>query len=99
MRIRLLFVLALLAAWPAHAQVGKWVDKQGKVHYGDQPPQVPVKEVPLANGTVSLADEGPFHAAPAQWASRSAANVGSAAAGGSSAAPVSRASGYRRCGR
>ena len=29
---------ALLAASTAHAQVYRWVDEQGKVHYGERPP-------------------------------------------------------------
>ena len=29
---------ALLAACAAHAQVYRWVDEQGKVHYGERPP-------------------------------------------------------------
>ena len=29
---------ALLAAVAAHAQVYRWVDEQGKVHYGERPP-------------------------------------------------------------
>jgi len=33
-----LFVLALLLATPAAAQVYKWTDPSGKVHYGDRPP-------------------------------------------------------------
>lgn len=36
-RAGLLFALALLAA-PAGAEIFKWTDSQGKVHYGDQPP-------------------------------------------------------------
>ena len=31
--------LALLAASAAHAQVYRWTDSQGKVHYGDRPPE------------------------------------------------------------
>ena len=30
--------IALLLALPAHAEVYKWTDANGKVHYGDQPP-------------------------------------------------------------
>ena len=29
---------AFLAAFAAHAQVYRWVDEQGKVHYGERPP-------------------------------------------------------------
>jgi hypothetical protein len=35
---RLLPLLFLLAAAPAHAQVFKWVDASGNTHYSDQPP-------------------------------------------------------------
>lgn len=33
-----LFLLALLLATAAQAQTYRWVDKEGKVHYGDRPP-------------------------------------------------------------
>mgnify|MGYP001033212871 FL=1 len=33
-----LFLLALLLVSAAHAQTYRWVDKAGKVHYGDRPP-------------------------------------------------------------
>jgi hypothetical protein len=33
-----LALAALLAAATAHAQVYRWVDEQGKVHYGERPP-------------------------------------------------------------
>jgi hypothetical protein len=33
-----LFVLLILAAASADAELNKWVDQQGKVHYSDQPP-------------------------------------------------------------
>jgi hypothetical protein len=35
---KLLVLVALCAAFGAHAQVYKWVDKDGKVQYSDQPP-------------------------------------------------------------
>lgn len=35
---RLIPILFLLAAAPAHAQVFKWVDASGNVHYSDQAP-------------------------------------------------------------
>lgn len=37
---RLLFFCILSLAAPAHAEVYKWTDGQGKVHYSDQPPTV-----------------------------------------------------------
>ncbi|MEW6120880.1 MAG: DUF4124 domain-containing protein [Pseudomonadota bacterium] len=35
----------LLLAGPAHADLYKWVDGQGKVHYSDQPPTVEVQTI------------------------------------------------------
>lgn len=35
---RSIVLAALLAASAAHAQVYRWVDEQGKVHYGERPP-------------------------------------------------------------
>lgn len=37
MKARLFLLVTLLAA-AAHAQTYRWVDKDGKVHYGDRPP-------------------------------------------------------------
>ena len=34
-----LFCLPLFSVFPASAEIYKWVDEQGKVHYGDRPPQ------------------------------------------------------------
>jgi len=51
-------VLACLAAWmcPAAAQVSKWVDAQGRVHYGDRPPaSTGTRTLPL-RGTVSVGE-------------------------------------------
>ncbi len=31
-------LLMVMLAWPAGAEIYKWKDAQGKVHYGDQPP-------------------------------------------------------------
>ncbi len=38
MRQALIFLMALMLAGAAHAQLYKWVDKDGKVRYGDSPP-------------------------------------------------------------
>lgn len=35
---RAVLALALLSAGAIHAQTYRWVDKDGKVHYGDRPP-------------------------------------------------------------
>lgn len=42
---RLLYLGILLLAGPAHAELYKWVDGQGKVHYSDQPPSVEVHTI------------------------------------------------------
>ena len=38
MRQALIFLMALMLAGAAHAQLYKWVDTDGKVRYGDSPP-------------------------------------------------------------
>jgi len=40
-----LFLLALLLATAAQAQTYRWVDKEGKVHYGDRPPATAAGQV------------------------------------------------------
>jgi hypothetical protein len=42
---RLLFLSILVFAASAHAELYKWTDGQGKVHYADQPPTVNVETV------------------------------------------------------
>ncbi|MES2353519.1 MAG: glutaredoxin family protein [Pseudomonadota bacterium] len=45
MRAHIIFATALLVMSTAHAvEVYRWVDKDGKVHYGDQPPPSSVKD-------------------------------------------------------
>lgn len=50
-RLLIVVLLALVVALPATAQVYKWVDKDGKVHYTDKPPRDPkakaVKEMDI----------------------------------------------------
>jgi chromosome segregation ATPase len=41
---RLLVTLIALIAWPAFADVYKWVDENGKVQYSDKPPQTQAKK-------------------------------------------------------
>jgi glutaredoxin len=56
MKPALLLACLLVLAPPAAAQVTKWVDAQGRVHYGDRPPVGKnVAAAPL-RGTVSLGD-------------------------------------------
>lgn len=38
MRNILLFLAAMAASTCAHAEITKWVDSEGRVHYSDQPP-------------------------------------------------------------
>jgi glutaredoxin len=46
---RLIILLALLISAPGlHAEIYKWVDEQGQVHYSDQKPEDrPVTEIPM----------------------------------------------------
>ncbi len=43
---RLLFAFLILTAASANAELSKWVDQQGKVHYSDRPP-VGVEATPV----------------------------------------------------
>lgn len=58
---RRLCAIALLAASPALAQVYKWTDPSGKVHYGDRPPEEVKKQelkisIPSYDGPVQVRD-------------------------------------------
>lgn len=46
--MRLLLLLLLVAAAPAHAQVYRWIDARGTVHYSNNPPPEAVKADKLA---------------------------------------------------
>jgi hypothetical protein len=99
---RTLWVAACLGlSCPVHAQLGKWVDPQGRIYYGDQPPQTLVKERPVSRGAVSMADGAHYRSAPARWQSRSGGSA--TGIGGGDSAITSRVSsasrgGYWRCG-
>jgi hypothetical protein len=76
MRI-LIAVLALVAAAPAPADVYKWVDREGKVHYGDTPPPnsaakpVDVRKEPVVSGQPEKAppqEQAPVERAPVEKA-------------------------------
>jgi glutaredoxin len=59
--VRYLVIVALLIAAPAVAQVYKWTDPSGKVHYGDRPPDDAKKEevkirIPSYDGPVQVRD-------------------------------------------
>lgn len=54
--MRLLCLCLCLLALPAGADIAKWTDAEGRVHYGDRPPVGKgAKSEPL-RGTVSLSD-------------------------------------------
>jgi glutaredoxin len=58
---RALALIALLAVAPAAAQVYKWTDPNGKVHYGDRPPEDAKKQelkirIPSYDGPVQVRD-------------------------------------------
>jgi glutaredoxin len=59
--VRYLVVIALLFAATAAAQVYKWTDPSGKVHYGDRPPDDAKKQelkirIPSYDGPVEVRD-------------------------------------------
>lgn len=61
MRRLLLFILSSALAMAAAAQVYKWTDPTGKVHYGDSPPEDAKKQelrirIPSYDGPVEVAD-------------------------------------------
>ena len=66
MRQALIFLMALMLAGTAHAQLYKWVDKDGKVRYGDSPP-------PGAKTSALKAPQGAAAASPAPAAAKDAA--------------------------
>ena len=56
-----MILLLLIAAAPAAAQVYKWTDPSGKVHYGDRPPDDAKKQelkisIPSYDGPVQVRD-------------------------------------------
>ncbi|MYN02254.1 DUF4124 domain-containing protein [Pseudoduganella sp. DS3] len=56
---RFLWMVLALAALPAHAQLYKWTDANGKVHYSDRPQDgVDVKAVPRAATSGSTGSAG-----------------------------------------
>ena len=61
MRQALIFLMALMLAGAAHAQLYKWVDTDGKVRYGDSPP--PGAKASALKGAQSSAAEAPAPAA------------------------------------
>jgi glutaredoxin len=71
---RYLVVIALLVATPVAAQVYKWTDPSGKVHYGDRPPDDAKKQelrIQSYDGPVEVRD----------WSSVLGTKPGAAAAG------------------
>jgi len=103
MRAALVVALGIASlSGPATAQVNKWIDPQGRVYYGDQPPaRTLVKEKPVHRGAVSYADGAHFQSAPGKWTGYSRGG-GGVVQSGSAATPVSRAKaassgGYWRC--
>jgi glutaredoxin len=52
-------VAAMFVAATAGAQMYRWVDKDGKVHYTDTPPPAAAKSVQKRSGAPAAADTGP----------------------------------------
>jgi hypothetical protein len=46
------FCIALLSAGPAAAEVYRWVDEAGKVHFGDRPPDAGAETLDLPDASV-----------------------------------------------
>jgi type IV secretory pathway VirB10-like protein len=65
---RLLTLALLMVALPAAAAMYKWVDKDGKVHYSDQPPPDGAKQSGVVNAPMP-STSAPASAAPAPEAS------------------------------
>ena len=56
---RLVFLtISLLLAWPASAQLYRWVDDQGQVHYSDQPPPANIKKTQRIKTPSASAEPG-----------------------------------------
>jgi glutaredoxin len=51
-----LLLCAIVLALPASAEVKKWVDAQGRAHYGDRPPAAKETRSASLRGTVSVGD-------------------------------------------
>ena len=56
--MRHLLLILVLAAWPAWAQIYKWVDEKGRVQYGEKPP-AGAKSAPLRPPQPSGATQRP----------------------------------------
>ncbi len=63
---RLLTLVLLVVALPASAVMYKWVDKDGKIHYSDQPPPEGAKQSGVVNTPAPTTT--PATAAPAEGA-------------------------------
>ena len=59
MRKLAIAVAAMLVAATAGAQMYRWVDKDGKVHYTDTPPPGAAKDVQKRGAAAAPADAGP----------------------------------------
>lgn len=66
---KFLAILLLLSATAAFAELNKWVDAQGKVHYSDEPPPANVKSKTLRTAPAAAASAP---AAPKSIAEREA---------------------------
>lgn len=70
-----LLIILLLASANAFAELNKWVDANGKVHYSDQPPpaNVKVKTLHSASGTAAPPSAGSVTASSAPAAPKTMA--------------------------
>ena len=92
----LMLVLALAAAAPAAADVYKWIDREGKVHYGDTPPPnsaarpIDVRKEPVVSvpGAVQPGESAAKQSVPADSSGMKAPEPASAAQAPEAAAPA-----------
>ena len=56
----IVLILVLMTGFVSHAEIHKWVDKNGKVHYGDRPPKTNVEILEISVETFSDVEVRPM---------------------------------------
>ena len=56
-----LVILFLVGSFAAHAEIHKWIDENGKIHYGDRPPESnKVEQLEISVESFSLVEVSPL---------------------------------------
>ena len=55
--MKIAFFIIIIFAFAAHAEVYKWTDKHGKVHYGDRPTQKQAEQINITPGPTNGAPQ------------------------------------------